>query len=64
LRARLIGDFLIDRPKLYINLKHVRKEVQSKVPFKEKGWQEALESIYPLKITPPLIIAFILIKPQ
>jgi uncharacterized protein DUF748 len=50
LRLRLVGDFLIDRPRLYINLKNVRKEEESKVPLKEKGWQEALESIYPLKI--------------
>ncbi len=50
LRARLVGDFLIDSPKLYINLKNVRKEEESKVPLKKKGWQEALQSIYPLKI--------------
>ncbi len=50
LRAHLVGEFLIDRPKLYINLKNIRKEEESKVPLKKKGWQEALESIYPLKI--------------
>jgi Domain of Unknown Function (DUF748) len=50
IRGRLVGDFLIDRPKLYINLKNVLKEEESKVPLKKKGWQEALESIYPLKI--------------
>jgi hypothetical protein len=50
LSAHLVGDFLIDGPKVYINLKNIRKEAASKVPFKERGWQEALESIYPLKI--------------
>ncbi len=50
LRLRLVGDFTIDRPKLYVNLTHVRKEEESKVPLKKKGWQEALESVYPLKI--------------
>ena len=49
-KARLVGDFLIDRPKLYINLTNISKEVESKVPLKEKGWRQALESIYPLKI--------------
>lgn len=49
-KLRLVGDFLIDRPKLYINLVNIQKEEQSKVPLKEKGWQDALESIYPLKI--------------
>ncbi len=50
LRLHLVGDFLMDRPKLYVNLTHVRKEEESKVPLKKKGWPEALESIYPLKI--------------
>ncbi len=50
LTVNLVGDFLIDRPKLYINLKNIRKEEESKVPLKQKGWQQALESIYPLKI--------------
>ncbi len=50
LSAHLVADFLIDRPKVYVNLKNIRKEEESKVPFKSRGWQQALESIYPLKI--------------
>jgi hypothetical protein len=50
LTGHLVADFLIDRPKLYINLKNIRKEEQSKIAFRKKGWQQALESIYPLKI--------------
>ena len=50
LTANLVGDFLIDHPKLYINLKNIRKEEESKVPLKQKGWQQALESVYPLKV--------------
>ncbi len=50
LSGHLVADFLIDHPKLYINLKNIRKEEQSKVAFKQKGWQQALEAIYPLKI--------------
>lgn len=50
LKGRVVGDFLIDRPKLYINLKHVRKEEESKTPLGQKGWQDALEAVYPLKI--------------
>ncbi|HUJ89828.1 MAG TPA: DUF748 domain-containing protein, partial [Syntrophorhabdales bacterium] len=50
LKARLVGDFLIDRPKLYVNLTNIEKEEASKVSFREEGWQQALESIYPLKI--------------
>ena len=47
---RVVGDIRIDRPKLYINLKNVRVEEKSKVPLKQKGWQEALFAIYPLKV--------------
>jgi Domain of Unknown Function (DUF748) len=50
LTGHLVADFLIDRPKVYLNLKNVRKEEESKVAFKKKGWQQALEAIYPLKI--------------
>jgi hypothetical protein len=50
LKARLVGDMLIDRPKLYINLNNIRAEEKSDVPIRKKGWQEAVESIYPLKI--------------
>jgi hypothetical protein len=50
IKGRLVGDFLIDRPKLYINLKQARKEVESETTLEQKGWQDALEAVYPLKI--------------
>lgn len=50
LTGHVVGDFLIDHPKIYINLKNIRKEQESKVPLKNKGWQDALQSVYPLKI--------------
>ena len=50
IKGRLVGDFLIERPRLYINLKQVRKEKRSKTTLGEKGWQDALEGVYPLKI--------------
>jgi uncharacterized protein DUF748 len=50
LAARLVADFSLDRPAIYINRKQTQKEIEDKVPVKERGWQAALESIYPLKI--------------
>jgi hypothetical protein len=50
LSRRLVGDILIDRPKVYVNLGNVRTEERSKVPLKQKGWQEALFAIYPLLV--------------
>jgi hypothetical protein len=46
----LVADFRIDRPRVHINLKHLQQEAKDEVPVEEKGWQEALETIYPLKI--------------
>lgn len=48
--GRLVAGFQIDQPKIYINLKQLQEEVEDKVPVKEKGWQDALQAIYPLKI--------------
>jgi uncharacterized protein DUF748 len=48
--GRLVADFLLDRPKLNINLKQAKKEVDDKVPISERGWQDTLEEIYPLKV--------------
>jgi hypothetical protein len=50
LRGRVVGDMLMDRPRVYMNLAQARKEIADPTPIKERGWQEALEAIYPLKI--------------
>jgi Domain of Unknown Function (DUF748) len=50
LRIKAVGDVLIDRPSLHLNLKHLVKESESTVPLDEKGWQDAVQSIYPIKI--------------
>lgn len=50
LDRRLVADFLVERPKAYINLTQARAEIRDKTAMSERGFQEALESIYPLKI--------------
>jgi hypothetical protein len=50
LDRRLVADFSIERPKVYLDLTQARAEMQDKITIRERGWQEALESIYPLKI--------------
>jgi hypothetical protein len=50
LAARLVADFTLDRPVLYMNRKQTQKEIEDKIAVQERGWQEALQSIYPLKI--------------
>lgn len=50
LRGKLVGNVVIDRPALHINLNHLQQEAKEKVPPSERGWQDALEATYPLKI--------------
>ena len=48
--GRVVADLQIDNPKIYINRKQAKKEIDDEVPIKERGWQQALQEIYPLKI--------------
>ena len=48
--GRLVGELMMDRPKININLLQLRSETARNVPLKERGWQQALEDLYPLKI--------------
>jgi hypothetical protein len=48
--ARVVADFLVDRPVVYVNLPQLQSELSDEVPVERKGWQQAIEAIYPLKI--------------
>lgn len=48
--GRLVAEVTLDQPKVNINLLQLRSEASSSVQLKERGWQQALEQIYPLKI--------------
>lgn len=43
--GRVVADITFNRPKIYLNLTHVRKEAASTVTLKDRGWQQALEAI-------------------
>jgi len=50
LRGGLVADFEVVRPDLHINLANVRREASDSRPIGKRGWQEALQAMYPLKI--------------
>ena len=50
LHARLVANMVIDHPSVYVDLAHVKEEVKEKIPVRERGWQDALQAAYPLKI--------------
>ncbi len=47
---RLVGDLVIEKPRVSMNLPQLEGEVTNAVPVRQRGWQQALEAIYPLKI--------------
>jgi hypothetical protein len=50
LSGKVVGDILIDHPVVFLNLPQARAEINDPTPVKDKGWQDALQAIYPLKI--------------
>ncbi|HWN42222.1 MAG TPA: DUF748 domain-containing protein [Thermoanaerobaculia bacterium] len=49
LRGHLVADAVFERPRVHVNLAQLRKEDRDEVEVEDRGWQQALESIYPLK---------------
>ena len=50
LSGKLVAEFMLDQPKININLLQLRSETANKDSLKERGWQQAVADIYPLKI--------------
>jgi hypothetical protein len=50
LKLKLVSDFKLDQPQIYLNLPQLRKEASDKTPVNKRGWQDAAYAIYPLKI--------------
>ena len=47
---RIVADVLLSRPKVHIDQTQLAAENRDKVPLRQKGWQDALEAAYPIKI--------------
>jgi Domain of Unknown Function (DUF748) len=50
LTGRVVSDVRIERPAVHLNLTQLRQEARDEVPVQERGWQEALQAVYPLQI--------------
>src|SRR6185436_20027631 len=46
---RLVADVVVDRPRIHVNLPQLREEDRDSVDIEDRGWQDAFQSIYPLK---------------
>ena len=49
LRLKLVANVAIDRPRIHINLPQLQQEDRDEVEMEDRGWQDAFQSIYPLK---------------
>ena len=50
LHGKVVADVLLEKPELSVNLAQLRSEVKKKKKIKERGWQQAIQEVYPLKI--------------
>jgi hypothetical protein len=50
LRFKVAGDLTLVHPALHINLAQIEEAAFSEVSLKDRGWQNAVESIYPFKL--------------
>ncbi|HLI93413.1 MAG TPA: DUF748 domain-containing protein, partial [Puia sp.] len=48
--GHIVADLLLFHPRLRIDLTQLRTEEHDKVPLSKKGWQDAIESIYPFRV--------------
>ena len=53
--GRLVNDQYIERPTFRITRKLAKQEAEDQVSVADRGWQEAVESIYPFKINQVMI---------
>ncbi|HKV09608.1 MAG TPA: DUF748 domain-containing protein [Thermoanaerobaculia bacterium] len=49
LRFHLVANAVFDRPSVHVNLPQLQEENKDEVDVEDRGWQDALQAIYPLK---------------
>ena len=54
--GRLVNNQRIENPVLHITTNQVKKEAEDEVPVEDRGWQDAVEAIYPFKINEVVIV--------
>jgi hypothetical protein len=50
LSARVVSDVLVEQPQIHLNLKQIRQEAEDDIPLQERGWQEAVQAVTPVKV--------------
>ncbi|HEV7515696.1 MAG TPA: DUF748 domain-containing protein, partial [Thermoanaerobaculia bacterium] len=50
LTFHLVSNVVFDQPRVHIDLPQLQRERRDEVSMKDRGWQQAFESIFPLKV--------------
>src|SRR5262245_48309852 len=50
LSLALVADTSFDRPAIFVTLDQTAQEARDPTPVSDRGWQDALEAVYPLKV--------------
>ncbi len=50
LRFKVVGDLRLERPEIHANLAQLAEEAGSAVGLQDRGWQQAVEAIFPIKL--------------
>jgi len=50
IRGRLVADLQVDDPVLHVARTNLEREIEDETPLRSRGWQAAVEAMYPLKI--------------
>jgi hypothetical protein len=50
LAGRIVGDVHVAHPVVVLNLEQARREIADPTPLTDRGWQDALQAVYPLQI--------------
>jgi len=50
LTGHLVSNAVFVQPKIHVNLPQLRQESRDRMSLKDRGWQQAFEAIYPLKV--------------
>jgi len=56
LHLKAAGKLTLLRPALHLNLAQLQDEAQSEVSLKDRGWQKAVESVYPIKLDRVMVL--------
>jgi hypothetical protein len=54
--GRIVADMRVDSPRFFVSLPQLEEELDDQVDLEERGWQQALLAIYPLRVNELVVV--------